>query len=214
MTRYGIIHTLQHLLGGQSLARIRMNVALASERISGHAVDVGGGRSPDYVRYLAQDVDTKIEPIDGSISGIDFENDPLPYGDGAVDSVLMCNILEHVYNHAALLTEARRILRSRGRLVGFVPFWVGYHPDPHDYFRYTAEALTRMLTDAGFSNLRIVPVGDGPFLANFNTISLSFPRIARPLLYLPYAVLDSLMLFLRPRARNRFPLGFMFSADA
>lgn len=209
--RYGFFHECRQLLGGQSLARIRMNAALAKKTIAGRTVDVGGGRHPDYFSYLQGKADS-IEAVDGSLTGIDFENDPLPYPDQSVDTVLCMNVLEHIYHHAHLLREMKRILSAQGTLIGFVPFWVGYHPDPHDYFRYTPEALMRLLTDAGCNNIQITTVGGGPLVANFNTIVLSVPRFVRPLLYVPYALLDALMLKLRPSLRTRYPFGFLFTA--
>ena len=207
-----LFSTLKKLFGGQTLARILMNRALGAETLRGKVVDVGGGRHPDYFEFFQKENVTDIEPLDASISGIDFESDTLPYASGSVDTVVSCNVLEHIYNHRFVLGEMERILRSRGTLVGFVPFWVGYHPDPHDYFRYTREALLRLLTDTGFTEVRIREVGGGPFIANFNTIMLSFPRFLRPILYLPYVLLDRVFLVLRPKSRARFPLGFIFIA--
>ena len=203
---------VRELFAGKTLARVLMDEGLAAERVRGRVLDVGGGRHPDYFDYLQKEHVTSIEPVDVSISGIDFEKDALPYADSAADTVVACNVLEHIYNHRFLLGEIRRVLKAGGTLVGFVPFWVGYHPDPHDYFRYTSEALTRLLKDAGFTDVRVRSVGGGPFLANFNTIMLSFPRVLRPILYLPYATLDAFFLKLRPKSRERNPLGFIFRA--
>jgi SAM-dependent methyltransferase len=191
-----------------------MNTTLANKTIRGRVVDIGGGRSPDYFSYLKTENDTAIEVSDLSISPIDFEKDALPYASGSIDTVLMCNILEHIYHHNHLLGEARRILCPEGELVGFVPFGVGYHPDPHDYFRYTHEALSKMLIEAGFENITIMRIGGGPFTANFNTIVLSLPRFLRPVLYVPYIVLDRFFLFLRPHSAVRYPLGYIFTAKA
>lgn len=214
MKSYGILHTLRKLYAGQTLCRIRMNTALANETIRGRVVDIGGGRAPDYFSYLKTENDTVIEVSDLSISPVDFEKDALPYASGSIDTVLMCNILEHIYRHNHLLGEARRILRPKGKLIGFVPFWVGYHPDPHDYFRYTHEALSKMLMEADFENITITRIGDGPFTANFNTIVLSLPRFLRPVLYVPYIVLDRFFLLLRPNSAVRCPLGYIFTAKA
>lgn len=213
MKRYPLTHTLSKLYKGHSIARVLMNVGLAKERVSGLVVDVGGARNPDYFEYLESNEGVRVEPLDGMLSSIDFEVDALPYAEGAVDTVLMCNLLEHIYNYRFLLNEANRILKKEGRLVGFVPFWVGYHPDPHDYFRYTQEALQKMFTDAGFVNICVRPIGAGPLMANFNTIGLSMPRILRPLVYLWYAFFDRLYTTLRPKSVERNPLGFIFTAE-
>lgn len=211
MKQYGLTHTLKKLHSGQTLARILMNRALAQETIRGRVVDIGGGRSPDYFSYLKHD-DAHIEVSDLSVGPIDFEKDALPYQSGSVDTALACNILEHIYHYPHLLGEIRRIVKAQGQLIGFVPFWVGYHPDPHDYFRYTHEALRLMLAEAGFEDIRVEALGRGPILANFNTIVLSVPRIVRPLLFIPYALLDRVFLWLRPASRARFPLGYLFVA--
>lgn len=203
---------MSSLFHGQSLARILMNESLREETLRGCVVDVGGGRDPNYFNFLQHSEKIQIEIVDASISGIDFERDPLPFADGHVDTVLLCNVLEHIYAHQFLMREVRRILKEEGRLVGFVPFWVGYHPDPHDYFRYTKEALKRLLEETGFREIKIVSIGGGPILANFNTIVLSLPRILRPVAYLCYAVLDAFFLTLRPESRIRNPLGYKFTA--
>lgn len=204
--------TMQKLFAGQSLARITMNLALQKFTLVGRVLDVGGGHSPDYFTYFKKAPGSSIETVDGSMTGIDFESDSLPGGNESVDTVILCNVLEHIYNHQFLLKEVCRILTPGGQLIGFVPFWVGYHPDPNDYFRYTHEALMRMLADAGFVGIEITPLAVGPILANFNTVVLSFPRITRPFVYVWYAFWNSLFLRMRPGSGERNPLGYIFTA--
>lgn len=191
-----------------------MNHALSTKTLRGTVMDVGGGRDPDYFTYLQTEESVTIHSIDASITGIDFECDSLPAPDASVGTVLCCNVLEHIYHHQFLLKEMRRVLQPSGTLIGFVPFWTGYHPDPHDYFRYTDEALLRMLTDSGYRNIAIEPVMVGPLLANFNTIVLSLPRALRPLAYLWYAFWNWLFVSVRPDSIKRNPLGYIFTAHA
>lgn len=190
-----------------------MNTLLAQETVRGRVVDVGGGRNPDYFDYFQSEGDVYVERVDGSISGIDFEKDALPFSSGSADTVILCNVLEHIYNYQHLAGEVRRILAPKGKLIGVVPFWVGYHPDPHDYFRYTHEALKKILEQAGFIDVKISSIGGGPVLANFNTIVLSVPRIFRPVLYLFYALGNRLFVYARPESIRRHPLGFVFTAS-
>lgn len=202
--------TLRKVYQGQSLLRILMNQSFKQFSVSGKVVDVGGARKPDYFDYLKQESVTSVEIVDGLLSKVDFEKDKLPYADGYADSVVLANVLEHVYNHAFLVAEVHRILKKGGTLVGFVPFLIQYHPDPHDYFRYTKEALERIFKSAGFSQVQIVTVGRGPFSVNFNTIVLSFPRLVRVFLFPFYYATDALFLKLRPRVGERYPLGYSF----
>ena len=155
-----------------------------------------------------------IEATDVSISGIDFETDSLAYADASIDTVVCCNVLEHIYNHRHLLAEMRRILAPEGRLIGFVPFLFNYHPDPQDYFRYTGTALARLLTDAGFAAPAIQEIGGGPFLLNFNTLAPTLPRLLRVCFFPFYAALDAVFLRLRPQAYKRYPLGYLFLAGS
>ena len=188
-----------------------MNIAFSRMTIRGSVLDVGGGRNPDYFEYFTTE-STSIEAIDASLTGIDFETDTLPYPSGSTTTVLLVNVLEHVYHYRFLLTEIARVLANDGILVGFVPFWVGYHPDPHDYFRYTAEALQRILAESGYVDIQIEPLAVGPILANFNTIVLSLPKPIRPVAYLWYACANRLFVGLRPKSGERNPLGYVFTA--
>jgi SAM-dependent methyltransferase len=206
-------YLFRKILRGQTLLRILMNSGFREFKLSGKVVDIGGGRHPDYFEYFDIKGTQSIEPLDGSLSGIDFERDRLPYDDGSIDTVVCANVLEHIYNHQLLVKEMHRILTLNGTLVGFVPFLIQYHPDPHDYFRYTKEALMRIFTDAGFKNIAIKEVGGGPFATNFNNIMLSIPRPLAAILFSAYWGLDRLFLKLRPKVRERYPLGFIFSME-
>jgi SAM-dependent methyltransferase len=202
---------LKKLYAGQSMLRISMNLGFRKHALAGLVADIGGGHEPDYFEYFDMKGATSIVPVDGAFSGIDFEKDVLPFADASVDTVLCANVLEHVYDYRHLIQEMHRILKPGGTLIGFVPFLIQYHPDPHDYFRYTKEALLRMFSDEGFVDIKIENIGGGPFLANFNNLVLSVPRILRVPMFLFYAVPDAAFLKLRPAIRERYPLGFIFS---
>ncbi len=206
-----MLFIFKKILAGQSVLRIMMNLGFRSVALTGRVVDIGGGRKPDYFGYFDMKAATSTEALDGSISGIDFETDALPYADGSIDTALCANVLEHVYDHRFLVGEMYRILKPGGQLIGFVPFLIQYHPDPHDYFRYTKEALMRIFSDAGFADVTIREVGGGPFMTNFNNIMLSVPRQVAAALFLIYWPLDRLFLRVRPKVRERYPLGFIFT---
>ncbi len=206
---------ISQITSGNSLARALMHYSVRGITLSGKVLDVGGGRGASYLPYLKQEKNTEVIGLDlvpssGVAVQINFETDPLPRTDSSVDQVLMFNILEHIYHHQFLLSEVARVLKPGGTLVGFVPFLINYHPDPHDYFRYTKEALRELFTEQQFSEINIVVVGGGPLLVNYNNLMLFAPRLLRLPLFCWYYLFDLLLLRLRPNMKEQFPLGFMF----
>jgi len=198
------------MIKGQTILRIMMNYGLVRYNIHGKVVDIGGGRSPDYFSYMKVAPETVIVTIDGSINGIDLEKDFLPEADSQTDFAVCCNVLEHIYNYMFLIGEIKRILKPGGQLIGFVPFFINYHPDPHDYFRYTNEALKKILE--GFKGIEIREVGVGPMCVGLNNIILYFPVFLRPVPFFFCYFIDKLWLKLRPDITSRYPLGYVFSA--
>jgi SAM-dependent methyltransferase len=185
--------------------------------ISGNVVDIGSNRGATYLSYIKKADGTTVEGFDlkesKGVGGINFETDPLPREEGSADHVLMFNILEHIFHYQFLVNECARILIKEGKITGFVPFLVNYHPDPHDYFRYTFEALTLILKEAGFINVRVAEVGKGPFMVNLNNFVPSLSRYVCVAIFPIYYLLDSILLLLRPNIGKRYPLGYIFFAE-
>lgn len=203
----------KQLAQGKTPMRSLMNHALSERTLSGPLVlDVGGGKTPSYFNYLARQGEPEIVTLDKQYGKgtVDFEKDQLPYADGAVDQVLVLNVLEHIYNHRFLVSEIYRVLKPGGTVIGFVPFLINVHRDPHDFFRYTDEALTRIFSDAGFTKVKISTVGRGPFAVHASNLASFMPRIFNTAIW-PFAyVLDAILLALKPNFRERFPLGYLF----
>jgi SAM-dependent methyltransferase len=102
----------------------------------------------------------------------------LPLGHGEVDLVWCSEVLEHVPDTVALLTEVRRVLKAGGRLLVTVPdhgrvkrtLLALAHYDAHydplgEHVRfYTRRSLTRALHATGFEDVRLRPLGGPPLL--------------------------------------------------
>lgn len=206
----------KQLAHGKTLMRACMNCALAAFTLpEGRVLDIGGGKNPSYFSYLKRFDYTTVVNIDkqyaeGKAREIDFEKDALPYADASVDQVLMLNVLEHIYNHTFLVREACRVLKEGKQIIGFVPFLINYHADPHDYFRYTDEALKRIFTDAGFKKVAIRTIGYGPFSINLNNLASFMPPVYLMLAWPFCYMLDRIVIALKPDMRRRFPLGYLF----
>ena len=102
----------------------------------------------------------------------------LPLDHGEIDLVWCSEVLEHVPDTIAFLTEVRRVLRRGGRLLVTVPdhgrlkrtllalAHYDAHYDPlgqHVHF-YTRRSLTRALHGTGFDEVRLDALGGPPLL--------------------------------------------------
>lgn len=206
---------LKEIIKGKSLARALFNAELSAIKIDGRVLDVGGGKHQDYLDFLEKSEDVSVETVDIVLRGqngrfVDFEKDSLPFEEATFDHVLVFNVLEHIYNFQFITSEMQRVLKNGGQLVGFVPFLINYHPDPHDYFRYTKEAIQKIFESSGFQMIKVKEVGRGPFAVNYNNILLSLPRILRILIFPFFFVADWIFMKLRPNITTRFPLGYIF----
>jgi SAM-dependent methyltransferase len=86
-------------------------------------------------------------------------NQGLALESGIFDTVLLTDVLEHIYSPGRLLSEIHRVLKKGGRAVIAVPFIYRIHEEPHDYFRYTEYALKRMCEEAGLRIIKLEPYG-------------------------------------------------------
>ena len=74
----------------------------------------------------------------------------LPLADGSVDVVLSSQVLEHVLDADAYLSECRRVLRPGGLLLlSTHGTWI-YHPHPRDVRRWTRWGLIHDIERNGF----------------------------------------------------------------
>jgi SAM-dependent methyltransferase len=84
-------------------------------------------------------------------AGIEIRPDgTLPLPDASADAVFSSQVLEHVADPALYLSECLRVLRPGGKLLLSTHGIMVYHRDPVDYWRWTAEGLQRIVTQAGF----------------------------------------------------------------
>lgn len=203
-------------LKGKDLNRIITNMAVMKDEAYGRVLDLGGGDgSASYMRYLRTvrwNRRTVVDIHPGADVQVNLEEQDLPFPQAHFDTVLFFNVLEHLHARDKALREIVRVLKKGGTLVGIVPFLIRYHPDPHDYVRYTEEELAIALKSAGFSDVEIHPVGYGPFVASYYQSEFLLPRVLK-LLCIPVVIgLDTIVLRFRPKWKKFSPLSYRFTA--
>jgi len=113
--------------------------------------------------------DTKLHP---SIINLDIETGPMvdiigsadnvPMDDFSVDLVISQEMLEHVISPSRVMKEIHRILRPDGTLYLQVPWIIGYHGCPGDYWRFSRDGIRAIVEENGFTVQRLEETV-GPF---------------------------------------------------
>ncbi|HEY3176597.1 MAG TPA: class I SAM-dependent methyltransferase [Candidatus Polarisedimenticolia bacterium] len=109
------------------------------------------GRNGHRVRHVV------VDP--GSGAQIIAVAESLPIAAGVADVVLCTQVLEHVAEPERAVAEMARVLRPGGACLLTTHGTWFYHPDPEDYWRWTPAGLERIFALAGFSAVKVSPVG-------------------------------------------------------
>ncbi|HUF80194.1 MAG TPA: class I SAM-dependent methyltransferase [Burkholderiales bacterium] len=147
-----------HVLRGLAAA---IQSILADKRLrlrGARVIDFGCGSRPYEgwfttagAQYQGADIGEDAE-VRVSVDGI------LDAGDAQYHLVASFQVLEHVWDIATYLREARRVLKREGwLLLSTHGTWL-YHPHPNDYRRWTAEGLRREVEAQGFRMVQLCPV--------------------------------------------------------
>ncbi len=121
--------------------------------------DVGAGDAPyrelfAHTRYITVDWEGS-EHIAAPASDVVSSADALPVEDSSFDALLLTQVLEHVPDPAAVLSELWRVLAPGGRLFLTAPLAWELHEQPHDYYRYTSFGLEYLVAAAGFEDVEV-----------------------------------------------------------
>lgn len=121
---------------------------------SGTLLDIGCGRrqyeplfAPAVTRYIGLDW-----PMSPAHASPDLVGDALrlPFPDATADTVLSTELMEHLPDPRAFLSEVARVLRPGGAFILSVPFLEPLHEEPRDFYRFTPYSLRLLLAEHGF----------------------------------------------------------------
>lgn len=194
--------------------------SLAGTPLSGRVLDLGGHKSSEYHRLFTGKFEITTANLSNKADIVcDFEQ-PLPIESKSYDAVLLINVLEHIFEYRQLLGEVARILRLGGTVIIVVPFLFPYHASPDDFHRYTASALTRALSSAGFESIRVTALGSGVCAARWVLIERLLPRFLNPLSFIinPLTAMGDWLLVGLARLLGKkylpsdYPLGYTVTA--
>ncbi len=170
--------------------RQRRALLLAAVEPGARVLDLGcgAGRFVAALRDAGADavgVELSAAALEGArrnVPGADLRlvaaDGSLPLGHGEVDVVWCSEVLEHVPDTIAFLTEVRRVLRRGGRLLVTVPdhgrlkrtvlalahYDAHYDPLGQHVRFYTRRSLTRALVATGFDDVELSALGGLPLL--------------------------------------------------
>lgn len=201
---------------GKTLARIFMNQTLKKIQVSGTILDLGSStEGASYNRFLQFQEPFTVTHTDffkneENLIQLNLEEPFQNIQDETYNTITCFNTLEHIYNYKNTVQESYRILKNGGIFVGGTPFLVNYHADPHDYFRYTHEAIEKIFLAEKFQLEKMVSLGYGPFTVSAMYSANILPKILRIVVILPALLLDWVVLKLKPSQRGKYPLGYVY----
>ena len=129
------------------------------------AVNIGAGGTR-FDRVL------NLEISDGPNVDIVGHGSELPFKDNTVDLVIAQEVLEHVADFIELVREIHRVLKPGGAFFCQVPFQIGFHPGPSDYWRFTRQGLEHLFSEPRWQRQELtISLGHG---SGFYRIAVEF----------------------------------------
>jgi SAM-dependent methyltransferase len=191
---------------------------------SGRLLDLGCGNVPFYELYKDSVQDVICVDWENSLHKNEFLdhfmdlNKPLSLESNSFDTVLLTDVLEHIYKPAELLSEVARVLKPLGHVIIGVPFLYWLHEEPFDFYRYTEHSLRQMCADLGLEVKTLSPYGGAPEVlmdifgkclteAKFHLAVRVYSAFCQTLIKLKQLKAIS------RRTANSFPLGYILAAQ-
>lgn len=94
----------------------------------------------------------------------------LPFENTSFDLIITQETLEHVSDPFLAMGEISRILKPGGKLYCQLPFIIGFHPGPNDYWRFSEQGIKELIKRSGLKilNSGITVGGEGIIACRWN----------------------------------------------
>lgn len=143
--------------------RLHLDTCLERQTYRGRVLDVGGKKESKRGHF---------RPPLGTVESWEYLNisqdtnpdflasaDEMPFDSPRFDTVILCEVLEHVSDPVKVLSECSRVLKPGGLIVGSMPFMWSVHADPFDFQRWTAVKVERELKFVGMCDIKVEAMG-------------------------------------------------------
>jgi SAM-dependent methyltransferase len=162
------------------------NAAFARDTASGMFVlDAGAGTQPyrdlfAHATYESCDFEAVAKSYAPSTYVCDLR--AIPVADARFDRVILNQVLEHLPDPIAVLTELNRVLKPGGKIICTCPLFYEEHEQPYDFYRYTQFGLRHLFGATGFEveNLDWMEGYFGTVGYQFSTMARHMPCAAPP----------------------------------
>lgn len=115
--------------------------------VKGSVLDYGAGTQKYRKLIEAAIPDGAYKAFDvAAVPGIDFVGDvhDSKLEADRFDTVICNQVLEHTEDPAQVVIEMARICKTGGNLILSVPFMIGFHPCPQDFYRFTHQGVEQL----------------------------------------------------------------------
>src|SRR5690242_6873617 len=130
-------------------------------RVSGDVLDIGctdkalANHLPRGCRYVGLDYYATVKNFYDTRPDVYGDACKLPFADASLDAVLFFEVLEHVRDAQAAVSEVSRVLKPGGILLMSMPFMYPIHNAPFDFQRFTRHGLEWVLAEHGLAAERV-----------------------------------------------------------
>ncbi len=207
------------IFSNKSILRIFQIEIFKKLKINGDIIEFGASEKIDKNFCNKELKNCKITYSNINSSNKEFLNIDLQkklYLNIKYDYIIIFNVLEHLFDPSLALKNLSSICKKKGKIIGSTPFLFRVHGAPKDYSRFTKDHLIELLKLNNFTDIEIIELGTGPFLACISLLRsyLKYLPIFYQLLVLMALVFDKIIkLFIRTDPKKIYPIGYIFLAS-